>query len=591
MNGLLGRLDRLPIATALRETLREGYSRKQLTADVLAGVVVGIIALPLAMALAIGTGVAPQHGLYTAMIAGILIALFGGSRGNVSGPTAAFIVILHPIVTQYGLGGLLVATVMAGIILVLMGLGGLGRFIEYIPYPVTTGFTAGIGVVIALMQVPDFFGLTMGETPAHFFDRLLSIARALPSAHWPDLLIGAVCLAVLIYWPRLKSVVPGHLVAVVLGSLLALLLGTVVDGFEVATIGSRFSYQADGVSQPGIPPYLPGLQWPWHWPGANGEPFVLSFTVIQDLMAPAFAIAILGAIESLLCAVVVDSFLRTKHNPNAELVGQGIGNIVAPFFGGISATGAIARSAAGIRAGARSPVSAIVHGVVILLAIVSLARLLAYVPMAALAALLLMTAWNMSEAKHFVNVLKIGPMHDKAVLVTCFVLTVVFDMVVAVGVGMVLAAFLFMHRVAGLSVGRWLEDEHAAERHGALPPDARFYQIDGPLFFGATEKAISTLKLYAPGMRTVILWLGEVPMIDVTGVIALDSALRLLREQQVFVVLAGAKPNVRVLLESAGIGRDPAWAEYVDRADQAVRLAHRRYAAASGEASPVPEPV
>ncbi|NLO78724.1 MAG: C4-dicarboxylic acid transporter DauA [Xanthomonadaceae bacterium] len=581
-----------PIATALREALREGYGRQQLIADILAGIVVGIIALPLAMALAIGAGVPPQHGLYTAIVAGFLIALFGGSRGSVSGPTAAFIVILNPITAQYGIAGLLLATVMAGIILIVMGVARLGRLIEYIPHPVTTGFTLGIAVVIALLQVDGFLGLELEGNPANFFERMRMLAAALPTANWGDILVGGVALAIMILWPRLKTPVPAHLVAVTVAALLAYFGVKLVPDFAVATIGSQFSYvTADGQVMPGIPSTPPTLSWPWSWPGPDGEPFVLSFETLRSLIGPAFAIAMLGAIESLLCAVVVDNFLRTRHNPNAELIGQGIGNVVAPFFGGITATAAIARSAAGVRAGARSPVSAIVHALVVLLAVVSLAQLLAYVPMSALAALLLMTAWNMSDLQHVRNVLRIGPNSDRVVLLTCFALTVIFDMVVAVGVGTVLAALLFMHRVGEVSGGRWMPEAQMPELKGKLPADTRLYMLEGPLFFGAAEKAMTTLKRYEPDVRTLILWMGNVPIIDATGLIALSSALEHMRERGIFVVFAGTRPTTRRLLRGAGI-RTSEGIVFVPTLERAVAFAQRRsarlqQAAASEAEAPV----
>lgn len=561
----------------MRDALREGYGRQKLIADILAGIVVGIIALPLAMALAIGAGVPPQHGLYTAIIAGFLIALLGGSRGSVSGPTAAFIVILNPITAQYGVAGLLLATVMAGVILIVMGVARLGRLVEYIPHPVTTGFTLGIGVVIALLQVDSFFGLEMEGNPANFFERIQMLATAFPTANWGDIAIGSIALAIMILWPLLKTPIPSHLVAVIVAAVLAYFGVKLLPDFSVATIGSQFSYVVDGQVLPGIPSTPPSLSWPWSWPGPGGEPLTLSFETFRSLAGPAFAIAMLGAIESLLCAVVVDNFLRTRHNPNAELIGQGVGNVVAPFFGGITATAAIARSAAAVRAGARSPVAAIVHAGVVLVAVASLAQLLAYVPMSALAALLLMTAWNMSDIKHVRNVLRIGPGSDRAVLLTCFALTVIFDMVVAVGVGTVLAALLFMHRVAEISGGRWLPAGQMPELKGKLPDDTRLYMLEGPLFFGAAEKTMATLKRYEPNVRTLILWMGNVPMIDVTGLIALDSALQHMREREIFVVFAGTRPATRRLMRGAGI-RTREGVVFVPTLDRAVAFAQRRSA-------------
>ncbi|OEC46725.1 C4-dicarboxylic acid transporter DauA, partial [Pseudomonas sp. 1D4] len=456
----------VPLFAALRQTLRAGYSWQSLRNDLTAGVTVGIIAIPLAMALAIAVGVAPQHGLYTVLVAAPLIALSGGSRFNISGPTAAFVVILLPITQQYGLGGLLLCTLMAGLILLAMGLGRLGRLIQFIPYPVILGFTAGIGIVIATLQVKDLFGLSLPHTPQHYLEQVELLALALPGAHLGDTLVAMVCLAVLLVWPRVVPKVPGHLVALAVGALLGLLLDTL--GLQVATLGERFSYTLDGVSHPGIPPFLPDFAWPWNLPGADGQPLRLSFELIRQLLAPAFAIAMLGAIESLLCAVVADGMAGTRHDPNAELVGQGLGNLVAPLFGGITATAAIARTAANVRAGAFSPLAAIIHAGVVLTAMLLLAPLFSYLPMAALAALLVMVAWNMSEARHVLHTLRIAPRNDVVVLLVCLVLTVLFDMVLAVGVGLLLAAGLFIKRMSELTDTQPMPG-HAQRALGELP--------------------------------------------------------------------------------------------------------------------------
>ncbi|HLT03598.1 MAG TPA: C4-dicarboxylic acid transporter DauA, partial [Pseudomonas sp.] len=411
----------LPLFAAWRQTLRAGYSRSTLQRDIAAGLTVGIIAIPLAMALAIAVGVPPQHGLYTVLIAAPLIALLGGSRFNVSGPTAAFVVILLPITQQYGLGGLLLCTMLAGMILICLGLLRAGKLISFVPYPVTLGFTAGIGVVIATLQIKDFLGLQPQGEPDHYVAQVMSLAEALPSFQFGDALVGLVSLGVLIAWPRFVPKVPGHLVALLVGTLLGLLLESV--GMPLATLGERFSYTLNGVEHPGIPPFLPTFTWPWNLPGLDGQPLVLSFELIRQLMAPAFAIAMLGAIESLLCAVVADGMSSSKHDPNAELVGQGLGNLVAPFFGGITATAAIARTAANVRAGAYSPLAAIIHAGVVLAAILLLAPLFSYLPMATLAALLLTVAWNMSEPRHVAHTLRIAPRSDVLVLLVCLVLT------------------------------------------------------------------------------------------------------------------------------------------------------------------------
>ncbi len=544
------------VARALRESLREGYSGRDLRADLLSGIVVGIVALPLAMALAIASGVPPQHGIYTSIVAGAVIAVLGGSRSSVSGPTAAFVVLLAPISARFGVGGLMLATFMAGILLVILGLSRMGRLIQFIPHPVTTGFTAGIGVVIATLQLKDFLGLTVAKMPEHFPERVVALARALPSAHGPDLLVGAFTLTVLVVWPKITRRVPGPLIAISLGAGLAFLLSRFVDGFHVDTIASRFTFVADGVTLHGIPRTPPTFAWPWNWPGPDGEPLEPSLALLRQLMGPAFAIAALGAIESLLCAVVADGMAGTKHDSDVELFAQGVGNLVAPLFGGIAATGAIARTATGIRAGSRSPISALVHALFVLAAVLLLAPLLGFLPMASLAALLLVVAWNMSDARHFVHIVRVAPRSDLLVLLTCFSLTVVFDMVVAVSVGIVLAALLFMRGMAELSSTKLSPDYHPHLKDPHLK-DVVVYEIAGPLFFGAAEKAISTIERVRGKARAVILVMDNVPVIDVTGLVALESAIRKLQARKTFVVMAGVQPAPRRMLEKAGLRDEP----------------------------------
>lgn len=546
----------LPFATALRDKLRGGYNLSKLQADLLAGITVGIVAVPLAMALAIGSGVPPQYGLYTAIVAGLLIALTGGSRFSVSGPTAAFIVILHPIAEKYGLGGLVTASCMAGIMLVGMGLGRMGRLIQFIPYPVTTGFTTGIAVVIASLQFKDFFGLQLAAQPEHFLERLWQVGQVLPGLHLPDFLIGALTLALLLAWPRLKTGFPAPLVGIVTATVLAWLLGRFVDGFQVATIASRFSYVQGGEMLPGIPPFLPHFVLPWRLPGPDGQSLGLSLGLVKDLLGPAMAIALLGAIESLLCAVVADGMTGTKHDPDAELIGQGIGNTVAPFFGGIAATGALARTAANIRAGARGPLAAVFHALFILLVLLALAPLLGYLPMAALAALLLLVAWNMSELKHFRHIFKVAPGSDILVLLVCFGLTVIFDMVIAISVGVVLAALLFMSRMAELTGGKHVEINHP-HLESPLPEGVRLYEISGSLFFGAAEKAMNALHDIGARPRAVIIDIEEVTVMDVSGLVALDSAIERLRGDGILVAVAGVHGQPALLMRRAGLRNIP----------------------------------
>lgn len=557
------------LGLALRATFRRGYRGNDLRADVLAGIVVGIVALPLSMALAIASGVPPHYGLYTAIVAGALIAVLGGASHNVSGPTAAFVVLLAPVSTRFGLGGLLCASLMAGAILLAAGMLRLGKLIQYIPHPVTTGFTAGIAVVIATLQVKDFLGLSMGPWPEHFHDKVEALARASPTTRWPDVAIGGFTLLVLVAWPRITKRVPGPLVAITLGAVLAHALAAFLPGFSVATIGSKFSYVQDGATLAGIPRVLPGIDWPWNYPGADGRPLGLSFEIVKALTGPAFAIAALGAIESLLCAVVADGMAGTKHDSNVELAAQGIGNMVAPFFGGFAATGALARSATNIRAGSRSPVSAIVHALFVLAAVLALAPLLSHLPMASLAALLLIVAWNMSEVRHFAHVLRVAPKSDVTVLLTCFGLTVVFDMVVSVTVGILLAALLFMHRMSTIFETKLASDSHPHLRAAGLE-GVVVYEIAGPMFFGAAEKAISRLSAIAGTARAVILQMDAVPVMDVTGLVALESALGKLAQAKTLVVLAGVRAQPREILAKAGIVDRPGALRICDDDEQAV---------------------
>lgn len=546
----------IPLGQGLRSTFAAGYSRRDLRADLIAGVTVGVVAVPLAMALAIASGAPPQFGLYTAVVAGFLIALSGGSRFSVSGPTAAFVVILHPIAVGYGFGGLVLASLMAGVILILMGVARMGRFIQFVPHPVTTGFTTGIALVIATLQFKDFLGLELLEQPESFFERMMVLGGAVSGVDWADFGIGVLTLAVLLAWPKLRTGFPPHLIALAVGALVAWLVNRHWPDAPVATVANKFSYVIDGVVHGGIPPLPPVLVLPWSLPGPDGEPLVISLDLIRNLLGPAFAIAVLGAIESLLCAVVADGMGGSRHDPDAELVGQGIGNLVAPFFGGFAATGALARTATNIRSGARSPIAAIVHAGFILAVLVILAPVLGYMPMASLAALLLLTAWNMSELRHFRHVLKVAPRSDIAVLLVCFGLTVVFDMVVAVGVGVVLAAFLFMGRMASFTESEIVEGHHPVLDE-ELPPGVVVYAVAGPLFFGAAEKAMSALHRIGDRARAVIIDLTDVPVMDVTGLVALESTLARLARDGCFVALAGVQgPVARVVLK-AGLRDQP----------------------------------
>ncbi|WNP36756.1 C4-dicarboxylic acid transporter DauA [Enterobacter kobei] len=510
--------DALPFRALIDACWKEKYSLSRFTRDLIAGITVGIIAIPLAMALAIGSGVAPQYGLYTSAVAGIVIALTGGSRFSVSGPTAAFVVILYPVSQQFGLAGLLVATLMSGVFLILFGLARFGRLIEYIPLSVTLGFTSGIGITIGTMQIKDFLGLHLTQVPEHYLQKVGALATALPTFNPGDAAIGVVTLGVLIFWPRLGIRLPGHLPALLAGCAVMMVVNLV--GGHVATIGSQFHYVlADGTQGNGIPQLLPQLVLPWNMPGSD---FTLSWASLQALLPAAFSMAMLGAIESLLCAVVLDGMTGTRHKANGELIGQGLGNLVAPFFGGITATAAIARSAANVRAGATSPVSSVIHALLVILALLILAPLLSWLPLSAMAALLLMVAWNMSEAHKVVNLLRTGPKDDIIVLLICMSLTVLFDMVIAISVGIVLASLLFMRRIARMT--------RLAPVNVEVPEDVLVLRVIGPLFFAAADSLFTDLATRCTGKRIVVLKCDAVPVLDAGGLDAFKRFVERLPE-------------------------------------------------------------
>lgn len=559
----------LRLGHALREAcIDERYSRKRFVGDLMAGITVGIIAIPLAMALAIASGVAPQYGLYTAFIAGFVIALTGGSRFSISGPTAAFVVILYPIAQQHGLGGLLVATLMSGVILVIMAFMRLGRFIEYIPEPVTLGFTGGIAVVIATLQVKDFLGLDIAAMPEHYWDKIAALAQAIPGLDPLSTLVAVLTLAVMLLWPRLKTPVPPHLPAVVVGSLVALMLN--MNGAAIDTIGSRFSYLLpDGSSGSGIPPFLPEFAWPWNRPDAAGIPLGLSWSMVTELLPAAFAIAMLGAIESLLCAVVLDGMTGKRHSANSELLGQGVGNILTPFFGGITATAAIARSAANYRAGAQSPVAAMVHAVVVLLALVSLASVLAYLPMAAMAALLVMVAWNMSEAPKSLHLLRTAPRSDILVFLTCFSLTVMLDMVIAITTGILLAAVLFMREMAQMTKVTDITTGKRLAGH-TLPEGWQVFKINGPLFFAAAERIFGELAAMSRQARGFILYMDGVTILDAGGLSALSKLIATCERDGTPIIIADLQFQPLRTLARAGVKPVAGVCEFYPTLDEAL---------------------
>lgn len=535
--------------SALKDSFHAGYSSRHLVKDIIAGLTVGIIAIPLSMALAIASGVPPQHGLYTAIIAGMIIALTGGSRFNISGPTAAFVVILYPVTQQFGLSGLLMATLLSGIILVLMALFRLGRLIEYIPLPVTLGFTSGIGIVIATLQIKDFLGLSIEKMPSHYLEKVQVILTALSSISWADTAVGIITLIVLTQWHKLRLPIPGHLPAVIIATLLS--LGLTHFGFSVATIGTEFQYTlSDGSTGFGIPNVLPEFVLPWNIPDLHGNVIDWNFDTIQRLLPAAFSMAVLGAIESLLCAVVLDNMTDTKHHSNNELLAQGLGNIASPFFGGITATAAIARSAVNVKSGAVSPLSGVVHALLVLFALLFFAPALSYLPLSSMAALLLVVAWHMADLPQIIQLIRRSGRNEITVLLVCLVLTVLFDMVIAISVGVLLASLLFIRTIAEMTKSISI----------AVPEDlddVLIYRISGPLFFAAADNLFADLHDKTVHtdheIKHIVLQCDAVTVLDTGGIHALTRFVQhMLPHQQLHMCNMQFQP-LRTIVKSGSL--------------------------------------
>lgn len=560
-------------ACALREALSEKLNHRSIVADALAGLVVGIIALPLSIALAIACGMPPASGLYTAMIAGFVAAACGGSRVQVTGPTAAFVVILAPIVSQYGPGALLLATLLAGVFLVLMGCLRMGKMVEFIPYPVTAGFTLGIAVTIALIQLKDAFGLTFTETPESNIARISQIIDNWRTWRLGDTAVGGFTLVLLIVWGKLSigKRIPGALVVLPLAVGLSLLLAGIGPDWTCATIDSRFGAVIDGVAQPGVPAGLPAIVSPWSGEHPSGGSILgIDPDHLGGIVRAAVAIALLGAIESLLSAVIADSMTNRRHHADGELVGQGIANMIAPFFGGFAATGALARTAANVRAGGTTPLASMIHAVFIAISLAFLGPALGWLPMASLAALLLVIAKNMADFRHCAFVIRTAPKGDSLVLVVCFALTVGMDMVVAVSVGVVLAALIFMRRMSELS-GVDLGDVEGKSR--VTPPaGVLYYRVRGPLFFGAAQRAMQEVKTSGVS-RYAVIDLSQVPMIDATGIVNLESAVDRLWQAGIPVVIAGANPTVLEIVRQARFPWEQEGASFAPTAEEAFKRA------------------
>lgn len=515
--------------------LREGYSFSLFRADALAGLTVAIVAIPLAMALGIASGATPEQGLFTAIVAGFLISALGGSRVQIGGPTGAFVVVVYNVISQFGYDGLLIATIMAGLMLLIAGFFRLGSWIKFIPQPVITGFTAGIAVIIFSSQIKDLFGLDIDKVPGLFLEKWLTFWDARHSFNIWAMAISFGALAVIVGLRKFAPKLPAFLIAVVLAS-----LAVVVFSLPVVTIGSAFGELPHNLPVPRLPEGI-------------------TIPRIVELMPSAFTIAFLAGIESLLSAVVADGMIGRRHRSNCELVGQGVANLVSPLFGGLPATGAIARTVTNIRSGGRTPVAGMMHAVFILLAMVFFAPLASYIPLAVLAAVLVIVAWNMSEQEKIRHLLK-APFGEQFVMVLTFVLTVAVDLTVAIEVGVVLAAILFMHRMSEQS-GFIEEDQDdlAPDHQNAvftdLPKGIETYRIRGPLFFGVGARLIDVVEQLSPAPKIFILRMGLVPMIDSSGEAALRSFLDRCRKKGVFVIVSNLQPDVRNVLSRMGLLR------------------------------------
>ena len=514
--------------------------------NILSGLTVGIIALPLSMALAIATGVPPQLGLYTAIIAGFFAAIFGSSKVNISGPTAAFIVILIPIVHDFGVSGLLICGLLSGFILVIAGFLKLGTLIEIVPYPVTVGFTSGIAVVIATYQIKDFFGLSIENFEGHYLDKIFLIFSNFNTFKPAELIVGATTLFILIFWQKTKSKIPSALIALGFITIVVYIANIYFPQLNISTIYSTFDYKIGNLEGQGIPPIPLHFELPWSYLNVDQ----INFDLFYKLLPHSIAIAILGALESLLCAVISDGMTGHKTDPNKELIGQGITNIIVPFFGGIPATAAIARTVVNVKAGATSKISSVIHSLFILASISFLATYLSFLPMAALSALLLMVAWNMSEIKHFINIVKVAPGNDILILLTCFFLTVLIDMQVAVAIGMGLASILFIKKTIDLHSIE-LTNNRTNIIHPDIPDNISIYDINGPMFFGAAQSALKTLLNVNENTSVVILNMKNVPIIDMTGIITLKSIVENFESKNKKLVFCGLSERILKKLEKA----------------------------------------
>jgi len=518
----------------------KNYSKELFYKDLMAGIIVGIVALPLAIAFGIASGVSPEQGLFTAIIAGFIISFLGGSKVQIGGPTGAFIVIVYGIVQEFGITGLAVATIIAGVMLVAMGLLKLGVVIKFIPYPIIVGFTSGIALTIFATQIKDLFGLSIDKVPADFISKWGVYAENIGTTNLPALIIGVLTIVIIAVTPKFSNKIPGSLIAIILMTVVVYFLREHFGMTSIETIGDRFSINAA----------LPKAERP-----------VITFEIIQTLMPAAFTIAMLGAIESLLSATVADGVISDKHHSNTELIAQGVANIVAPIFGGIPATGAIARTMTNINNGGRTPVAGIIHAVVLLLILLFLGNLTKHIPMACLAGVLVIVAYNMSEWRTFKSLLK-GQKSDVAVLIATFLLTVIFDLTIAIELGLVLAVVLFLRRISestqisifkhDIEEAEYIEGNTEAEKL-VLPKGVEVYEIEGPFFFGVANKFEETMKMLGDKPKVRIIRMRKVPFIDSTGINNLKSLIRMSVKDKTKILLSGVNEQVHTALDKGGV--------------------------------------
>lgn len=523
----------------LISTLKD-YNKKTFMSDVMAGVIVGIVALPLAIAFGIASGVTPEKGIITAIVAGFIISMAGGSKVQIGGPTGAFIVIIYGIIQQYGIQGLTIATLMAGVFLLLFGLLRLGTIIKFIPYPIIVGFTSGIAVTIFTTQIKDLFGLSMTEVPSDFIEKWIAYFQSLDTIDAWSAIIGVVSIIIIAITPRFSKKIPGSLIAIILMTLFALILKNVFGIASVETIGDRFAINSE----------LPDAQLP-----------EITWETVKALVSPAFTIAILGAIESLLSATVADGVIGDHHDSNTELIGQGLANLATPIFGGIPATGAIARTMTNINNGGRTPVAGIVHAVVLLLIFMFLMPLAKYIPMTCLAGVLVVVSYGMCGWRSFVMLLK-NPKSDITVLVITFLLTIIFDLTIAIEVGLVIACLLFMRRMAETTDVKVVLDEidpyedtdlkHENNEHLIIPKGVEVYEINGPYFFGAGNRFEEIMANMGDRPKVRIIRMRKVPFVDSTGIHNLSNLCLMSQKEGIQIVLSGVNPKVHKVLEHTG---------------------------------------